>query len=123
MAFSNISAGSLKTMIIVEAPISRDDGAGGEIDDWENVFGGKKIPAKWVKKMTRFDSSIDDSKNDRVYALETAVINTRYTSRISALCRVKRSADDAWWYVIGAPDRSPDGNWLEFTVERRSRGI
>lgn len=124
MAFSNVTAGSMNTAIFVEAPFSEDDGKGQEIDNWKNIFGeGKTIPARWRRKMTRFDSTVDNTKDDRTFASETATVSVRYTSAVTSLCRVKRRGEDGWWYVIGSPDRSPEGNWLEFTVERRAAAL
>lgn len=120
MAFSNITAGSLSELICVEAPNAVEDGAGGEESNWQNVFGeGAVIHAKWRNKLTRFDTSVDDSKSGRVFALETATVTVRYTRAINSSCRVRRRGDSTWYYIIGSPNRSPEGSWLEFTAERR----
>ena len=120
-----VSAGELSTRIIVEAPYSEDDGKGGEIDTWKNIFGeGKAIPAKWRRKMTRFDSTVDNKADDRVIASETAKVYVRYCSGITSVCRVRRIRDDSgYWYIIGTPERSVDRGWLEFTVERRAAAL
>lgn len=121
MAFNNITAGNLDTLIFVEAPNPIEDGAGGEENNWKNVFGdGTAIHAKWRNKLSRFDTSTDDSKSGRVFALETVTITVRYTRAITASCRVrKRGKNQEWYYIVGTPNRSPEGNWLEFTAERR----
>jgi head-tail adaptor len=100
-----------------------DDGAGGEIDSWEDVTDGL-FPATWRRKMTRFDSTIDNVENKRVLASETAVVTVRYTQKITSVCRVARFGDEAgWWEIIGTPERSVDGGWLEFTVERKAAAM
>lgn len=124
MAFSKISAGRLNTMVYIEAPYPEEDGKGQETDCWKNVFGeGRAVPAKWVRKMTRFDATVDNTKDDRVFASETATVTMRYTSAVHSLCRLKRRGEAGWWYVIGSPDRSGNGNWVEMTVERREAAL
>lgn len=125
MASEKTAAGDLRTQIYVEAPFSKEDGKGGETDAWKNPFGeGKTIPAKWRWKMTRFDSTVDNAKDDRVFASETAKVVIRYTKAVTSVCRVKRKGEtDGWWYIIGSPERSVDGNWLEFTAERRAAAL
>lgn len=125
MASDRTTAGELRTPIFIEAPFSEEDGKGGEIDAWRNVFGdGKTIQAKWRRKMTRFDSTVDNAKDDRVFASETAKVTIRYTKTVTSVCRVKRRGEtDGWWYIIGSPERSVDGNWLEFTAERRGAAL
>lgn len=125
MASEKTVAGELRTPIIVEAPFSEEDGKGGEADTWRNVFGeGKSIHAKWKRKMTRFDSTVDNAKDDRVFASETAKVIIRYTKAVTSVCRVKRKGEDGgWWYIIGSPERSTDGGWLEFTAERRAAAL
>ena len=120
-----VSAGEMSTRIIVEAPHSMPDGKGGETDTWQNVFGGNvSIPAKWRRKMTRFDSTVDNRADDRVIASETAKVHVRYCSGITSVCRVRRVGDDSgYWYIIGTPERSVNRGWLEFTVERRSAAL
>lgn len=125
MASERTTAGDLRTPIIVEAPFSKEDGKGGEVDEWRNVFGeGRTVPAKWQRKMTRFDSTVDNTKDDRVFASDTAKVVIRYTKAVTSLCRVMRKGEEGgWWYIIGSPERSTDGNWLEFTAERRSAAL
>ena len=120
-----VSAGEMSTRIIVEAPNSVPDGKGGEADTWRNIFGGNvSIPAKWRRKMTRFDSTVDNRADDRVIASETAKVHVRYCSGITSVCRVRRMGDDTgYWYIIGTPERSVDRGWLEFTVERRAAAL
>lgn len=123
MAFSTLDAGAARTRIRVQKPVSVDDGAGGEIDTFEDVAEGT-FAAVWRRKLTRFDSAIDNTGDERVYAPETAVVTVRYTKRITAVCRVMRIGDDGgWWDIIGTPERSVDGGWLEFAVERKVRAI
>ena len=118
--FNNITAGSLSVRIIVEAPNATEDGAGREVNSWQNVFGeGKSIPAKWRRKLSKFDTSVDDAKSGRVFALETSTVTVRYTKAITSSCRVRLKGEKQWYYIIGTPNRSPEGNWLEFTAERR----
>ena len=125
MASNKTTAGDLRTLLFIEAPFPVEDGRGGERDEWRNVFGeGRCVPAKWQRKMTRFDSTVDNKKDDRVFASDTAKVVIRYTKAVSSLCRVKRKGDnEGWWYIIGSPERSTDGNWLEFTAERRSAAL
>lgn len=126
MSFNNMTASQMRTRIIIESPDITEDGLGGEASSWNNVFGeGKSILVRWVKKMTRFDSVVDNAKNDRVFSAEVATITTRYTSRINSLCRVrqKNAPKNEWWYIIGSPERSVNGNWVEFTVERRGAAL
>lgn len=120
-----VSAGEMSTRIIVEAPHSEEDGKGGEIDVWKNVFGeGVTIPAKWRRKMTRFDSTVANKADDRVIASETAKVHVRYCSGITSVCRIRRIGDDSgYWYIIGTPERSVNRGWLEFTVERRAAAL
>lgn len=120
-----VSAGEMSTRIMVEAPFSQSDGKGGETDSWKNIFGdGVCIPAKWRRKMTRFDSTVDNRVDDRVIASETAKVYVRYCSGITSVCRVRRVGDDAgYWYIIGTPERSVNRGWLEFTVERRAAAL
>lgn len=120
-----VSAGEMSTRIIVEAPESVGDGKGGEIDAWKNIFGeGVTIPAKWRRKMTRFDSTVDNRADDRVIASETAKVHVRYCSGITSVCRVRRIGDNfGYWYIIGTPERSVNRGWLEFTVERRAAAL
>lgn len=121
MAFENIGVSSMRTRIRVQKPVIVDDGGGNEIDTFTDVKAGT-YPATWRRKMTRFDSTIDNVDDKRVAASETAVVTVRYTGRITSDCRVERVGDkDGWWEIIGSPERSPDGGWLEFTVERRVR--
>lgn len=125
MASDKTTAGELRERLYIEAPFPEEDGKGGETDTWKNVFGeGKTVAAKWRRKMTRFDSTVDNTKDDRVFASETAKVVIRYTGRVDSLCRVKRKGEkDGWWYIIGSPERSVDGNWLEFTAERRAAAL
>lgn len=125
-----VSAGEMSTRIIVEAPHSEEDGKGGEIDVWKNVFGKNvsgedvTIPAKWRRKMTRFDSTVDNKADDRVIASETAKVHVRYCSGITSVCRIRRIGDEfGYWYIIGTPERSDNRGWLEFTVERRAAAL
>lgn len=123
MAFTNLDAGAARTRIRVQKPVSVDDGGGNEIDTWEDVAEGS-FAAVWRRKLTRFDSSIDNRDNERVYAPETAVVSVRFTKRITASCRVQRIGDDGgFWTIIGTPERSVDGGWLEFTVERKVKAL
>ena len=119
MAFDNLGVSTMRTRIRVQKPIHTEDGGGNEIDTWQDVTEGS-FPATWRRKMTRFDSTIDNVDHRRVAASETAVVTVRYTRRITSDCRVLRFGDgDGYWYIIGSPERSPDGGWLEFTVERK----
>lgn len=125
MASEKIAAGDLRTPILIEAPIVEEDGMGGEIDAWGNVLGKNRVIfAKWKRKMTRFDATVDNTKDDRVFASETANVTIRYTAAVTSLCRIKRQGEEGgWWYIIGTPDRSEDGGWLRFTVERRAAAL
>ena len=130
MAFTNLDAGAARTRIRVQRPVSVDDGGGNEIDTWEDAAEGS-FAAVWRRKLTRFDSAIDNRDNERVYAPETAVVSVRFTKRITASCRVFRIGDDqrfpdgnsGAWTIIGTPERSVDGGWLEFTVERKVKAL
>ena len=123
MAFTNLDAGAMRTRIRVQKPVTIDDGGGNDIDTWEDVTEGS-FAAVWRRKLTRFDSAIDNRDNDRVYAPETAVVTVRFTKRITASCRVQRIGDDGgYWTIIGTPERSVDGGWLEFTVERKVKAL
>lgn len=123
MAFTNLDAGAMRTRIRVQRPVSVDDGGGNDIDTWEDVAEGS-FAAVWRRKLTRFDSAIDNRDNDRVYAPETAVVTVRFSRRITASCRVQRVGDDGgYWTIIGTPERSVDGGWLEFTVERKVKAL
>ena len=117
------SSGSLRTRIIVEMPDSVKTGRATKVDKWKNVFGeGATIHADWKRKMTRFDSTVDNVENDRVTANETAKVKIRYCKGVTGVCRVKRIGDEeGYWYVIGSPDRN--GGWLEFTVERKAAAL
>lgn len=69
------------------------------------------------------DSS-DRTDHDHVAAVETAVVTIRYNSRIDSVCRLRRIGDTGGpWDVVGSPDRSPNGLWLEFTVERKAAAL
>ncbi len=123
MAFTNLDAGAARTRIRVQRSVSGDDGGGNEIDTWEDVAEGS-FAAVWRRKLTRFDSAIDNRDNERVYAPETAVVSVRFTKRITASCRVFRIGDNGGaWTIIGTPERSVDGGWLEFTVERKVKAL
>ena len=123
MPFTTVDAGAARTRIRVQRSLHTDDGTGNEIDTWEDVSTGA-FACVWRRKLTRFDSAADDTKEGRVIAPETATVTMRYTKRITADCRVKRVGDEGgWWEVIGTPERSVDGGWLEFTVERRVRSV
>ena len=123
MAFANLDAGAMRTRIRVQRPVHREDGMGNEIDTWEDVSEGS-FAAVWRRKLTRFDSAIDRDGNDRVMAPETAVVTVRFTKKITADCRVSRVGDDGGsWEIIGTPERSVDGGFLEFTVERKARAL
>lgn len=123
MAFNNLGVSTARTRIRVQRPEVIDDTDGSEIDTWVDVAEGS-FPATWRRKLTRFDSAIDNTGNDRVTAPETAVVSVRYTKKITATCRVWRIGDEGgWWSIIGTPERSIDGGWLEFTVERKVRAI
>lgn len=118
-------SGSLRTRIVVEKPDSEKTGKATKRDNWKNVFGdGVAIWADWKRKMTRFDSTVDNVENDRVVANETAKVKIRYCTGVTSVCRVKRIGDEeGYWYIIGSPDRSTDGGWLEFTVERKAAAL
>lgn len=128
MAFTNLDAGAMRTRIRVQKPVHREDGTGNEIDTWEDVSEGT-FAAVWRRKLTRFDSAIDREGNDRVMAPETAVVTVRFTRKITADCRVFRMGENAAdgklipWEIIGTPERSVDGGFLEFTVERKARAL
>lgn len=123
MAFALLDASAARTRIRVQRPIPEDDGGGNEIDRWEDVAEGT-FAAVWKRKLTRFDSAIDNKGEGRIFAPETAVVTVRYTRRITAACRVGRIGDDGgWWQIIGTPERSVDGGWLEFAVERKVRAL
>lgn len=124
MAFSKISAGRLNAQVYIEAPYPIEDGKGQETNCWRNIFGeGRTVAARWVRKMTRLDTTVDNTKDDRVFASETATVTLRYTSAVNSLCRLKRRGETRWWYIIGSPDRSDNGNWVEMTVERRAASL
>ena len=123
MAFTNLDAGAARTRIRVQRPVSVDDGGGNEIDTWEDVAEGT-FAAVWRRKLNRFDSAVDNWDNERVYAPETAVVSVRFTKRITASCRVFRIGDNGGaWTIIGTTERSVDGGWLEFTVERKVKAL
>lgn len=123
MAFSILAAGAANTRIHVQKPCSRTDGTGNEVDAWEDIY-ANGIQAIWRRNTTRYDANKDSRKDDSVFAAETAAIALRYTRRIAPDCRVRRAGDDSgWWYVIGTPERSIDGGWLTFTVERKRESM
>ena len=123
MAFAVLDASAARTRIQVQKAVSQEDGGGNEVDAWEDVSTGT-FAAIWRRKLTRFDSAVDDKDGDRLTAPETAVVTVRYTGRITPYCRVRRVGDNGgWWTIIGTPERSVDGGWLEFTVERKVRSI
>lgn len=123
MAFTTLDASAARTRIHVQKAVSQSDGTGNEVDVWEDVSEGT-FAAVWRRKLTRFDSAVDGKEGDRITAPETAVVTVRFTRRITPYCRVRRVGDDGgWWTIIGTPERSVDGGWLEFTVERKVRSI
>ena len=129
MAFTNLDAGAMRTRIRVQKLVTIDDGGGNDIDTWEDVTEGS-FAAVWRRKLTRFDSArskgktTDALKSLMKLAPETAVVTVRFTKRITASCRVQRIGDDGgYWTIIGTPERSVDGGWLEFTVERKVKAL
>lgn len=116
-------ASDLKTMIVIESPESQKNGKGGKTDVWKNVFGeGTVIPAGWKRRSNRYTA--DQTENDHIYAAESVLVTVRYTEKITATCRVRRRGDHGGaWSIVGSPERSPDGGWLTFIVERRIAAI
>lgn len=125
MASENMNVGEMRTRLIIESPVSADNGKGQEEDVWINVFGqNSSVPVRWRRKTTRFDSMSDSKGDGRVFALDTASVTMRYTSKVNSLCRVRRAGESGgYWYIIGSPERSQGGAWLEFTVQRRSAAL
>lgn len=118
MASNNVYAGELTARIVVEVPESEKNGGGGKTVTWKLLFGeGISLPARWRR---RSGTSSDREEHDRVAAFESALVTVRYNSRLGSTCRVRRIGDTGGpWNVVGTPNRSPNGMWLEFTVERR----
>lgn len=125
MTAENINVGDMRTRIIIESTLSSDNGKGQEEDIWVNVFGqNSSVPVSWRRKTTRFDSMSDSKGDGRIFALETVSVIMRYTSKVTSLCRVRRAGESGgYWYIIGSPERSQNGAWLEFTVQRRSAAL
>lgn len=123
MAFSGLGAGALSARIIVEETIPKQDGKGQEVNQWRPLYGGRiAIPAKWRRSRSSTNSALDRVENNRLGVTEQALVQVRYNRRITASCRVRRIGDEGGvWYIVGSPERSPDGAWLEFYVERGVR--
>lgn len=111
-------ASEMRTMIVIEAPFSEKNGKGGKTDVWKNVFGeGVVIPAGWKRRANRYEDSVE---YDRVYAAESVLVTIRYARGVTGACRVRRAGDEGGvWSIVGSPERSSDGGWLTFVIERR----
>lgn len=117
------TAGTLRTRIIIEAPESKKTGKGSKKDNWVNVFGeGVTIAAEWKRKMTRFDSTVDNTADDRQFASDTAKVKIRRCAGVTSVCRIKRVGDDeGYWYIDGSPE--VNGGWIELTASRRAASV
>lgn len=121
MASNNVYAGELTSRIVIEVPETVKNGRGGKTVTWKPLFGEKiSLPAKW-----RADArTADSAENDRVAAVESAVVTIRNNGRVGAVCRVRRIGDlGEPWDVVAAPVLSPNRMWLEFRVQRKAAAL
>lgn len=121
MASNNVYAGDLTARIVVEVPDTQKNGRGGKTVTWKPLFGERvSLPAKWRATVRTADSA----DNGRVAAEESATVTIRNNGRIGAVCRVRRIGDlGEPWDVVAAPVPSPNGMWLEFTVQRKAAAL
>ena len=121
MATNNVYAGELTSRIVIEVPDTQKNGRGGKTVTWKPLFGERmRLPAKWRAESRTADSA----ENDRVAAVETAVVTIRHNKRVGAVCRIRRIGDIGEpWDVVASPVPSPNGMWLEFRVQRKAAAL
>lgn len=117
MATNNVYAGELTSRIVVEVPDTQKNGKGGKTVTWKPLFGEHiSLPARWRSEVRVADST----DHAHTAAVESATVTVRNNNRIGAVCRIRRIGDlGGAWDVVAAPVSSPNGRWLEFTVQRR----
>lgn len=112
------NAGDLRTPVYIFDRTVVPDGQGYDTKTWTAAFGGSPVYARWEGQ--RVADTVEDG---RAGITEKAHIIMRRTDAVTATCRLRRSAADAWWYVAGSPYASGNGAYIEFDVERKAVGI
>jgi head-tail adaptor len=117
MAFKNVNPGDLRTQVILEDVKKTLDGAGNYTEEWTNVFGaGVTVGCRWVNA-----HGTESDENNRLKLGEKATLTMRYSSLITATCRIKKGAEI--WEVESLDNINECGSWLEIKVKRTGAAI